>query len=266
MFFKEKKCESCGEHYDEMLDFCPKCKTNNIDKQTNDNMTWLPVKIQLFNFLIGFIGLNIIVVIFTVILSSLYSKDEVLAMALINSLSYLATFLALLFLNFRSGIKEFFISHFKDKSSYFYGVIGGIIIILVGYILSLIASIPFPNDTSGNQVAAVNMVNRLPLISIIVLGIMGPIVEELAYRVGLFNLLCRTKIWIAYLLEAVFFALLHFDFTGNILLELINLPSYLFAGLALSYIYKKYGLGASITAHVINNVFSILSIIIAINV
>ena len=77
------------------------------------------------------------------ILSSLYSKDEVLAMALINAFSYLATFIALLFLNYRNGIKEYFILHFKDKSSYFYGVIGGIVIILVGYILSLIASLVF---------------------------------------------------------------------------------------------------------------------------
>ena len=267
MFFKEKQCEKCGKYYDEMQDFCPSCLEENSlykDEKKKHQMLWLPIKDQLFNFLIGFFGLNIITIIVTIFLAGVYNNNQPLGLMLINTISYVLVFIGLLAYNFSCHLKGYFIKYFKDKEAYLFGIFMAVVLLTLSTLCSIFADGLFPNQVGGNQNAAVDLVNSYPVISLLVLGFLGPIVEELTYRVGLFNFMARTKRWIAYLVEVLVFALLHFDFSGNLLLELANLPAYLVAGLVLTYTYEKKGPAASMTAHIINNVFSVITIILAV--
>ena len=98
-----------------------------------------------------------------------------------------------------------------------------------------------------------------PWMSLFILGFVGPICEELTYRVGLFGLLKRWK-WLAYIVSALVFAFMHFSFDAEgdaMIVELINLPMYIFSGVMFALAYDKFGLSASLTAHIVNNVFAV---------
>jgi membrane protease YdiL (CAAX protease family) len=101
------------------------------------------------------------------------------------------------------------------------------------------------------------MLSSTPYLSLLVLGLVGPFCEELAYRVGLFGLTRRVNIYLAYFVASVVFGLIHMhDFTS--VNEWLSFPDYLVAGAVLAVTYEKFGFGASYIAHATNNVFSLL--------
>ena len=112
------------------------------------------------------------------------------------------------------------------------------------------------------------MVKTYPLLSVLILGFLGPAVEEFTYRVGLFSFLTRVHKALAYAVTIVIFGLIHFDFTAtgaNMVNELIHLPIYMFSGAALCVLYDFMGLSASLSAHVTNNLLSIIPTILLLN-
>ena len=121
----------------------------------------------------------------------------------------------------------------------------------------------YPNaGTGGNQGTASSIATAYPIFAIVILGILGPICEEFAYRVGLFSFLRRVSPVLAYIGTALIFGLIHFDFTSkDLITELVYLPNYVFAGIMFSLLYEFGGIGASTTAHILNNLFSVLLII-----
>ncbi|MBR3675120.1 MAG: CPBP family intramembrane metalloprotease, partial [Bacilli bacterium] len=112
------------------------------------------------------------------------------------------------------------------------------------------------NQDAINNIAKINV----PL-SILFLGFLGPICEELTYRVGLFNFTRRVNRIMGYVISAAIFGLIHIHDYGS-LNEWLSYPSYLFAGLAFAFAYEKWGFGASTLAHVTNNVLSLLIVAI----
>jgi membrane protease YdiL (CAAX protease family) len=96
-------------------------------------------------------------------------------------------------------------------------------------------------------------------------------VEELTYRVGLFNAISSRNRIAAYVVSALVFGFLHFNIPLNadgaidqakLIEEFINIPSYIVSGLVFGYIYEKEGFAGSSVAHITNNLISyILSII-----
>jgi hypothetical protein len=63
------------------------------------------------------------------------------------------------------------------------------------------------------------------------------------------------------------FGFIHFDFTSaNLANELLNLPIYLIAGAWFCYLYDKFGLQVALSTHIMNNVFSVLAIILEANI
>ena len=116
-----------------------------------------------------------------------------------------------------------------------------------------------------------NIIGEAPLyLNIISVVILAPIVEELMLRgLGLNSFLSEKNYKTSIILSALIFGLIHFDFgsigTSTFGNEMLNLPDYVIAGLALSFIYDKYGLAASFTTHAANNLFSVISILLTQN-
>lgn len=154
--------------------------------------------------------------------------------------------------------------NFNKLRTYLMGLSYGFLLIIVSSLISMIISL-ITNDTSSNdnQTNVESIVKLYPFLSIIVFGIIGPLTEEITYRLGFFALINKKSRLLAYILTAILFGLIHFNFSSsNLLNELINLPPYIVSGLLLSYYYDKEGIEVSFIAHATNNLMSIILAIV----
>lgn len=278
MFIQNIKCTKCGTYYDAYMRHCPKCLSDNDSCKSQNipsNILMLDFFKQIVLFLVGWVGLLIISTIISFIFIAAFSINlGVTQQELISNIdSYpavnfsinISTYL-LLFIILASilipAYKIIFLN-LKNKKGYWYGFMFGAILIFANIIISLTLSL-LGVGTSGNQKSLLAIINVSPILSLIVLGIIGPICEEITYRLGLFSFIERTgKTWLSYLLTILIFALIHFQFNSpDLLTELCNLPNYLIGGFLLTLAYHKGGIQCSTIAHIMNNVLSISMTII----
>ena len=141
-------------------------------------------------------------------------------------------------------------------------------VLLVGVALGIVYDIlNIRLDDNLNQSTINSLVIELPLISFITFTLLGPIVEEFTYRLGLFTYIAKRSRILAYIVTLTLFGLIHFNYTNtNLVNELLNLPFYLTAGLFFCYVYEKEGFFVVTIAHITNNLISILSILLITNI
>lgn len=287
---KEKiKCKKCQLLIDSELDSCPYCgyENNHEEESKNDALKeeikieekaprkeLFPSKVLILNkskewivFIMGYLLLQVISIILSTIALSLnfYFANSLVGSAILNFSTYFILFGVLLcYLGFDVLLV---LKPFKKLDTYLRGIGYGIILIIATVITSLIMKAIYDPGSSNQNEQSINLITiEFPFLSLIIFGFIGPIVEELAYRLGLFGFFKKINRPAAYILTALVFGLIHFNFaTSDFLLELVNLPPYIVAGLVLCFIYDKEGIGTSIMAHVVNNVYSVLMTIIAIN-
>ena len=209
--------------------------------------------------LIGIGGLFIFSLLAGVIATQfhLQTKEEYTGAA--NFLTYamlFVTLIAVLNVDIKNLKKEF-----KHWLPYVVGIGFGIGLIVFSIAYSAIINLFYQSEVNENEETLRSFITIYPFISLIFLGVIGPICEELTYRVGLFGVLKKPK-WLAYVIGTLVFALAHFSFTStNIINELVNLPVYVVSGFALCLAYDKFGLAASLTAHAVNNIYSVSMVI-----
>lgn len=218
----------------------------------------LTKKIALF--LTGLFGLMIISV-FVVLLFTFAPMSAVEKNAAVDFVVYAILFVVLL------GILNVDILKLKvDFSRWKNWLIGagiGIGLIIVPIAYTTFVSLFYQYQISENESSLREIIKIYPVASVFILAIVGPICEELTYRVGLFGTFEKKK-WLAYLIAIVIFALVHFSFDSkNIVDEFVNLPIYLFSGAALAFAYDKFGLSGSLAAHIVNNMYAVIMSIIA---
>jgi membrane protease YdiL (CAAX protease family) len=116
-------------------------------------------------------------------------------------------------------------------------------------------------EDNSNQETITQLTLSFPFLSFITFVFLGPIVEEITYRLGLFSLVRRYNRWLGYLITALVFGFIHFDYgSADYMNELINMPLYVFAGVLFTFIYEKEGFEVATLTHILNNGFSILII------
>ncbi len=266
MLFKNKNCSKCGSSYDIVNDTCPVCGAHNEEyeiRRVPKHHVWLPIYKQLIIFALGIILLNIISEIFVLTLKSQFVDNEIGFVALVNSIRYtvVAALIAVTLIGDFSKFKK----SFTDWLPYVVGFCSGFLLIGVNIAYSNIVNLFYTTTTNDNQSLANSMVATYPLLSFFILCFVGPAVEEFTYRVGLFSLLTRLHKVAAYIITVAIFAFIHFDFgaTGDALInELIHLPIYAISGAALCVLYDFMGLSSSLTAHTVNNILSILPVLL----
>lgn len=290
---KEKiKCPKCHLLIDDDSKLCPYCgyeiqeedlkpKTNKVeveykgilsnDKDLNKKKHNFKFESRIMEinrnknislFLIGWIGLSILALLLSLPILSMNRYFYYTEGNSIITFSCYFILLGLLLFILRDDLFRIF-EYFKNKRTYIYGFSYGFLLIVASYAVNIICSLLSNSSTSNdNQQAFVSAANSYPLLSIIVFAFIGPFVEELTYRLGLFSLLTkssRMNIVFAYIIEVLIFALIHFNFESNdIINELINLPSYIVSGFILTYTYHKEGIGASYIAHFTNNLLAVI--------
>ena len=222
---------------------------------------------RLIVFLIGFVGLFAIG--FAVEVLILFIRPEYLdsnSDLYITGVTIANTFEYLILL----GVFGFFIwprlftliKRFKNWKHIIIGLgFGGLVIgatIVYNIIISQFIEIP----ENANEALAESIILYNPALSFFVLGLVGPICEELTYRFGLFGLLKKKNRVLAYLVTALVFGIIHFDYTGDLVVELLNLPIYMISGALFSLAYDLCGFEGSLTAHVTNNIYAVIMTII----
>ena len=270
MLLINKKCSNCNGYYDSTLKKCPHCYKSNelyLNRQISNNILFLHPLAQVGLFLAGFAfgGMLIAELIFSIFTIGI-KDNESLRSTVILSLTYLSMFVGLLMIPLVTRRKEF-LSKYKRPLDYIYGIAYAITIVLASMALSALISLFYEAGDNANQVAVIQVSKNYPILAFFILGIIGPICEELTYRVGLYSLFRRINKYLAFAITIIIFALIHFDFesftNGNLIEELWALPSYVLSGLILTLAYEHRGPACSMTAHMAYNTFAFLMILIA---
>ena len=262
MLFKYKNCEHCGYRYDQVLENCPHCKNKNEDFESlglPKSIFWLPLPLQITFFLLGFSygGMFLIEFITAAFINNVYFGVD--PRFILNCTGYIIMFtvMASVLAMHHKTFRRFFM----NWKSYGYGLAFAAALVGGGMLINLIMS-PFNPDTSNNQSLVEEFLKNYPVMSVVVMGFLGPVVEECTYRIGLYTLLRRLNKYAAFIITSLVFALIHLSFDpSTIVNELLNLPSYLLAGVAFSLAYELFGPVCSMFAHITYNCFSLFLIL-----
>lgn len=204
--------------------------------------------------------LSLISAIVGAILVSMNEVDKAGAKSLITYAVLFAILAGVIGLDFKKLLPKF-----KSWVPYVVGLAVGASILLFDQTYMKLVNLFYSTGTGGNETAIRQVIARYPVASIVMFGIIGPVCEELTYRMGMFNLVKRWNRVAAYIVTCVLFGLIHMDFGGNIATEFIILPTYIAPGLLLSFAYDLYDLPCSLTAHITNNLFVIIGQVILLN-
>ena len=210
-------------------------------------------------FLIGSIGLIVLEFILVFIIYAFTRDQETLNAAL--TYAVYGTLLVIFVIYYWKNIKTLF-KQLLDFQVIIRGVIFGILVITIPTMYYVLVNPLFDVSVNANEQTLRTMIDSFPWLTLLFAGVFGPICEEFTYRVSLFGLLRKKKV-LAYIISIIIFGLIHFNFEsfGNadqFIVEIINLPNYIIAGLILVYAYDKYGFGVAVIAHMLNNVVAIL--------
>ncbi len=280
-YFRRNRCTSCGHTYEPTLAKCPYCGQENPDKEARRFANFLPVpawKEAVF-FGVGYFGLQLTVLLTELICIAAVGAGNSAAflesgkgLFVIYAVAYPLVFVLQGFFLF--GDWRWIGKSLSSWKPYVAGVVGFVAMMGANVVYNLIiqgifaaSGAPLP-ATNGNQTNVISMVLENPVACVFIIGLIGPFVEELCYRVGLFGFMNRFAKWAGYLVGILFFGFIHFDFTalGNgeaLLGEIIALPNYLGSAAVLCFLYDRFGFGASFTAHSLNNMLSIVEILIS---
>ena len=202
---------------------------------------------RLMIFLIGLagliaVGITVEVIVLMVNPSLLDSESELYinGLATVNTVQYLIILGVMIFLLWPRLFD--LIERFKYWKHVLIGLGVGVAIIGFTILYNVIISQFIELETNSNEQAAEDMIKAFPVISIFILGFVGPICEELAYRYGLFNLLKRKSKILAYFVASLVFGIIHFDITADLITEILNFPVYLACGLFLGLAYDFCGI------------------------
>ena len=256
--FEETKCKKCGHRFDSLQPTCPKCHESSDHPRANpfNEITFTNPFIEIILFLMGWQGIRILANLFRDLIAFLVSQGHIAnsdANMVFQYTIYGTLFVILM------GITSIYIPKlFKSftKKEALWGIVVCVAVlafdIFWGNISRILGATINENQDNINEITKVNV----PL-SILFLAIIGPMCEELTYRVGLFNFTRRINRVLGYVFVSIIFGLIHLhDYKS--LNEWLSFPSYAFAGLAFAYAYEKWGLGASFLAHFLVNFLAIM--------
>lgn len=214
-------------------------------------------------FICGYVGLILITIFIELILKAanpLYldptSEFYIQGLSIVNNVRYalLALILIVLIIPHISDL----LKSFKNFRNIGFGLVMGAVAILSTILYNAIASNFVQIEKNINEETAESLIKLYPVISIFIVGIIGPFCEELTYRYGLFEFINKKSKILAYIIAILVFAFVHMDFSGDISTEFLNLPSYIIAGTVLTIAFDKFGFAGSFIAHVVNNMYAII--------
>lgn len=268
MLIQDTKCPNCGTYHDPTLEKCPGCNKNNELFSLNrlpKRVLFLHPIVQIMMFLIGFAYAGMIVgeFIIAIYVRQIPGDDLIYKSLVMMCIVYCLMLFGLVTLVLSTRRKEA-VSKFKNGHDYLFGLayFGGLVLVSIFLGLIINAFFTAPEEINSNQQMADAVSKNYPIVSFILLGFVGPICEELTYRVGLYSFLRRINKYLAFVITCIVFAFIHIDFdSGDMIAELWSIPTYLVSGLILTIAYEHRGPACSITAHALYNLTAFLAVL-----
>jgi len=202
------------------------------------------------------------------------ATNNILYASLSNFLIYVTLFAFFILLLFLFKLLKPLALQFTKLKPYVYGLFYGFIIILASVSYNLLTGLIFSDTTSNiNQSSIELIISNYPFTSFIWIVLVGPVIEEILYRLGLFEGLRQKNRILAYVVSGIIFGFIHFNIpldaegevvTAQLINEFINIPGYIISGLLFAYTYEKIGFVGSSVAHISNNLLSYILTIIRI--
>lgn len=266
-------CPSCNLKRSASSSLCPKCdKKAFLDKCKSgyDAINTMPSS-KHFWFTVLFLFLNMVlpaIIIISVapptdldlnfnITDTISDSPLSIASLIIGQLAVVIAFL-LLYRKYLAGV----FAKSMNIKAFLTALVIAVIAIGIGLGWDWIQSF-FQIAANENQESIIIMAKNYPALSFVQVVIGAALAEEIAFRVGIFGFINRKSKVLAYIVSAVFFALVHVSITTGSPQELLSLPMYIIMGLFLAYTYEKHGLLASITVHTINNLVGWVQILMS---
>lgn len=240
------------------------------DGEQKQELNWLH---HILLFIGGYFLISILASVVNIALKPISeSGNTMLASTLLSLIVYVLMFITLsLVLYFLKLLKDFYIP-FTKLTPYLKGVFYGFLIIIASVSYSSLVALLFgPQDSNTNQQAIENVLTSYPILNFMWIVLLGPLVEEYIYRVGLFSGLRKVNRILAYVVSGLIFGFIHFTIpltasgtvdSARLLIEFINIPSYIISGLLFAYVFEKEGFATSSIAHITNNLVSFVVTII----
>ena len=268
-----RQCPHCRHIHDGSLAICPRCQQPSEGVLLSTRfpnviqISWIK---QILMFLIGWGGLTAVSLLvyrfFILYANSAYNipilRETFLhsnrTSLMLNLITYSTLFVGLVALLWKDLVKV--LKAFKPLRNLVTGLsYGGLLIVAtIAYNLLVLAT-GYQMSDNQNETAIVAMMTGYPIMSFITFVVLGPIVEAITYRLGLFSFVHRLNRPLAYVVTMLIFGIIHMSFNPDTIInELINLPSYIIAGTILTIAYEKEGFSVSTYAHITNNLISFL--------
>lgn len=150
---------------------------------------------------------------------------------------------------------------FNQKPSQFLKAVGSGFILLyaINFIVSIAMSVMAPEVSSLNQSVIEEMTAYAPIQLMISSIILAPILEELVFRVGVFQSIYEKSEGLAYFMSSFLFGFVHISqglFNGD-WSQSLYLPSYALLGATFAYMYEKNkNIFVPMSVHMLNNLIS----------
>lgn len=225
---------------------------NNFNKKK-----FLKLIFVLILFFFGSITQLIPIKIFNMDINNLTAMENVLLATFSNTI-----ILSILIFIYRKDLKE----DFKKLKNNFYKCIDcGIKYWLIGLIVMMVSNIIimtlFTQAKAGNEEGVQNLISGSGYISLISIGILAPMIEELTFRKA-FHDLIKNK-WAFIIVSSLVFGSLHIIFTLNSIWDFLYLVPYCSLGIAFGLMYADSdNIFTSIMMHMFHNTAStIISIL-----
>lgn len=197
-----------------------------------------------------------------VILNFSVTLDEVTINAYLNAIVDLGMLVIVWWI-----LKDTMIQQWHDfkkdiKGNLIYGcLIGTGLLYALGIVGALITLFLGGESSSENQALIETIASAHPLIMSVSAVLFAPVLEEMIFRCVVFGWVYEISPKLAHLVSGFVFGFVHVMMSvlsGNIA-EWIQIFSYFFMGIALSYLYeKKNNIYVPICAHAVNNLISML--------
>ena len=263
--FKRTFCEKCNFAYDSHLESCPKCKEKNyhfIQNRCRNPLFFLDLLRCLAIVFTWLILMYVLPVIVSLIAQSI-SPGIFEAADFILGLQfgvYIAGFIAFGIILWHYKLMIF--GDFKKWKNIVVGVIAGILIIGLSQLLSYLIYEIGQIEVNSNQTEVENVVKNLENIRV-------DLKKEIIFRIGLMGIGMKFnekygKVF-AYIVSILIFILIHLNFIGeniNYIAEIAAVPGYFVGATLLCLAYDKGGISSSIIAHILNNLFGFIIVMV----
>ncbi|MDD4532655.1 MAG: CPBP family intramembrane metalloprotease [Bacilli bacterium] len=267
--------------------YTPETNQESHRKLSNPRIQYFTLGQALTMFFTGFLGLNILAISVSNTLNRLFPAMSSIDMkTYTNFISYVILALLLILLSYLFNKTKFInnIKSLKDKNVWVFIVCGALLIYAVAFFISILQNYTYKQlgidpSVNGNQDAINEMLDAHRVLIIIMVTILAPIVEETAYRQGLFESIRPKSRLLAYIVTIIVFSLIHFDWVGSfynqeaavwevnksyLTNELISLPSYIGGAAVLSFVYDhENNVVPGMFVHGIYNLIGIIGILLA---